>query len=62
MLPPFLPFTKRPVRRKSVKRAFPTAMLRELIAVDVPSIKGERLNLKPSRLPANGRMRILDRN
>lgn len=60
MLPPFLPFTVRPIRRQAVKRA-PTALLRELIAVEAHSIKGERLNLKPARLPANGRLRVLDR-
>lgn len=60
MLPPFLPFTKRPVRRKIVKRAAPSSLLRELIAVEARSIKGERLSLKPVRLPANGRLRVLD--
>lgn len=60
MLPPFLPFTVRPVRRQAVKRA-PTALLRELIAVEARSIKGERLNLKADRLPANARLRVLDR-
>lgn len=60
MLPPFLPFTVRPVRRKSVKRA-PAALLRELIAVEARSIKGERLNLKGERLPAYARLRVLDR-
>ncbi len=61
MLPPFLPFTKRPLRRKAVKRAAPASLLRELIAVEARSIKGERLSLKPDRLPANGRLRVLDR-
>jgi hypothetical protein len=60
MLPPFLPFTVRPLRRKAVKRA-PAALLRELIAVEARSIKGERLNLKPTRLPAYARLRVLDR-
>jgi hypothetical protein len=61
MLPPFQPFTKRPIRRKAVKRAAPAGLLRDLIAIEAHSIKGERLNLKPDRLPANGRLRILDR-
>lgn len=61
MLPPFLPFTQRPLRRKSVKRA-PAGLLRDLIAIEAHSIKGERLNLKPDRLPANGRLRVLDRD
>jgi hypothetical protein len=61
MLPPFAPFTKRPVRRNPVKRAAAASLLRHLIAHDVPSIRGERLNLKADRLPTNGRMLILDR-
>lgn len=61
MLPPFAPFTKRPIRRSIVKRATPSDLLRILIASDAPSIKGERLNLKPDRLPSNGRLRVLDR-
>lgn len=60
MLPPFLPFTKRPLRRAGVKRA-PAALLRHLIATEAPSIKAERLNLKATRLPASGRLRVLDR-
>lgn len=60
MLPPFLPFTIRPVRRNAVKRA-PACLLRELIAVEARSIKSERLNLKPARLPANSRLRVLER-
>lgn len=61
MLPPFAPFTKRPIRRPRVKRAAPADLLRLLIASEAPSIRGERLSLKPDRLPPNGRMRILDR-
>jgi hypothetical protein len=61
MLPPFLPFTARPLRRSTVKRVVP-AFLRELMAAgDTRSIKAERLILKPDRLPPGGRMRILDR-
>lgn len=61
MLPPFLPFTKRPVRSTLVKRSLPPALARELLIADAPSIKGERLNLKADRLPANGRLRVLER-
>lgn len=61
MLPPFLPFTKRPLRRKAVKRAAPASLLRDLFAVEARSIKGERLSMKAHRLPANGRLRVLER-
>jgi hypothetical protein len=61
MLPPFLPFRSRPVRPATVKRSAPSALLRELIAIEVPSVKGERLSLKGSRLPPNARLRVLDR-
>lgn len=61
MLPPFLPFTARPLRRRTVKRVAP-AFLRELMAAgEAPSIKAERLILKPDRLPPGGRLRVLDR-
>lgn len=62
MLPPFLPFTARPLRRQSVKRGAVPAELRELLAAaPQPSIKPERLVLKPERLPTGGRLRVLDR-
>lgn len=61
MLPPFAPFTQRPVRRPVVKRMAPASLLRHLIANEAPAIRGERLNIKPHRLPTNGRLRILDR-
>ena len=61
MLPPFLPFTIRPVRRSAVKRAVAAPFLREFGAVETPSIKAERLVLRPDRAPASGRLRVLDR-
>lgn len=59
MLPPFRPFTARPLRRKPVKRVAAPEFVRDLSAADAPSIKGVRLTLKPDRLPTGGRLRIL---
>lgn len=61
MLPPFLPFTARPLRRDTVKRSAVPEFLRDLALNNVRQVKAERLIIKAERLPQAGRLRILDR-